>query len=193
MNLKNPITITPPPIKLADGTEKTFSPIVLDELKFVILDDFKKKTVEVRFDSIPYSMVLWTGYFYDKAGDYTQEEVEKKILETLGSNPTKILTEMFSHKVFATNFIPAVSGNRVHNVVPLSSRNIFSTYYTEFSGNCAFRANPYTFLMGISSIAPLISGRFVPHIRVQSLSSIHFSLSGYSNTFVTNVSSTSAI
>jgi hypothetical protein len=190
MRLKNPVTIIPPSIKLPDGSEKKFNPIVLDELKLTILDDSNKKTVEVRIELFPYSIVLWTGYFYDKAGDYTQKDIENKILETLGKDPEKVLTELFKHMVYATNFIPSVSAIHLSNHIPISSRNVFSTFYTEFSANSAYRANPYTFLMGISSIRPSISSLFVRQPR---LTTHHLSLSAEMRPFTTSLSSISGI
>jgi hypothetical protein len=181
MKLKYPITIIPPPIRLADGTEKPLNHIVLDELNFSILDDPSKKTVEVRFNFAPFGIILWTGYFYDKAGDYTQKDVENKILETLGNDIEQTLTKLFKQRVYSTNIVKPLSANNTQNMVPLSSRNILSTFYSQFSSNSAYKLNPYGFLMQIPSIAPIITASFVK----QNTNNIE------SYTFTTRVSSVS--
>lgn len=95
MNLANPVTITPPAIKKADGTVKTFNPITLTELDVTIVDNNKHKTVVAQVRPCPMPLVLWEKETYDAVGDYTQAQVEAKIIELLGSDPVKVLEGLF--------------------------------------------------------------------------------------------------
>jgi hypothetical protein len=95
MNLTNPITITPPPIAKADGTVRNFNPITLTELDLTIIDNSKHKSVVVQIRPIPRPLVLWTGDAYTSAGDYTQAQVEARVLEVLGNEPAKVLESLF--------------------------------------------------------------------------------------------------
>lgn len=95
MNLASPISIVPPPITKADGTVKTFNPIVLNELELTIVDNPKHKSVVVQIRPVPRPLVLWTGEDYTAAGDYTQAQVEARVAELLGSNPKAVLEGLF--------------------------------------------------------------------------------------------------
>jgi hypothetical protein len=95
MNLPSPITITPPSITKADGTVKTFSPITLNELDITIMDNAKRKSVMVQVRPCPRPLVLWTKEAYDAAGDYTQAQVESRVLELLGNDPKSALEDLF--------------------------------------------------------------------------------------------------
>ena len=95
MNLSSPITITPPAITKADGTVKTFNPITLNELDVTIIDNSKRKSVMVQIRPCPRPLVLWVGDAYDAAGDYTQAQVEARVLEVLGSDPKTALEGLF--------------------------------------------------------------------------------------------------
>jgi hypothetical protein len=67
---------------------------IVSSLEPVIIDDISKKLVLVRL--LPYlsPLVLWRGDDYDNAGDYTQAQVEEKILELIGSNPQEKLQSL---------------------------------------------------------------------------------------------------
>lgn len=95
MNLPNPVTITPPPITKADGSVKTFNPITLTELDITIIDNAKRKSVVAQIRPIPRPLVLWQGNDYTTAGDYTQAQVEARVLELLGDNPKAVLEALF--------------------------------------------------------------------------------------------------
>jgi hypothetical protein len=99
MNLTNPITITPPPITKKDGSVKTFNPIVLNELDITIIDNSKKKRVVVQIHPCPRPLELWTKETYDSVGDYTQNQVEARILELLGNDPKNTLENLFLHSL----------------------------------------------------------------------------------------------
>ena len=95
MILSNPVTITPPAITKADKTIKTFNPITLTELDITIIDNSKKKTVLAKVTPCPIPLILWQGVSYTAIGDYTQAQVENKILELLGGDPKTVLEDLF--------------------------------------------------------------------------------------------------
>lgn len=94
MNLNNPIVVNANPMRKSDGSFKTLKPISLDKLNFIILDDINKKTCCVRIKPFPVPLVLWSGEDYDAAGDYTQAELESRLLEVLGDNPAEVLKNL---------------------------------------------------------------------------------------------------
>jgi hypothetical protein len=95
MNLNSPITITPPPFIDKNGVEKTPNPIVLNELDVTIIDNSKRKIVSAHIRPAPRPMLLWEKEAYDQAGDYTQAMVEARVLQLLGTDPTKVLTDLY--------------------------------------------------------------------------------------------------
>jgi hypothetical protein len=103
MNLSSPITITPPSITKKDGTVKTFSPITLTELDVTIMDNAKRKIVLVQIRPVPRPLTLWEKEAYDAAGDYTQAQVEARVLEILGNDPAKVLEGLFAPPSKVTN------------------------------------------------------------------------------------------
>lgn len=94
MNLNEPIIVNPDPIRRRDGSLKNLATITLNELKLVILDDVNAKTCSVRISPFPKPLVLWSGNDYDLAGDYTQEQLENKLLEVLGNDPASVLKNL---------------------------------------------------------------------------------------------------
>lgn len=102
MNLSNPITITRPSFTRQDGTIKTFDPIVLESLDLTIVDNNNRKKVSVLIYPFPKSLTLWENTSYDMIGDYTQAQVEDRVNELLGNDPSKVLENLF--------FIPKTRG-----------------------------------------------------------------------------------
>ncbi|NBO98579.1 MAG: hypothetical protein EBU90_00360 [Proteobacteria bacterium] len=153
MKLKRPVTIVPPEIVLPDGSTKTLPALVFDELNITIIDNANTKTVEAKFDLFPYGMILWSGSFYDRIGDYTQKQVEDKILETIKLNPAQILKTLFKSKIICENKLPAVSSINIFSNFPLSAIALVNSYYSTYSSNSAFRSNPYSFLISLSGVS----------------------------------------
>ena len=91
MNLTNSIVVNVDPILKRDGSFKTLPPITLSSLKLLILDDVNKKTCSVRITPFPKPLLLWSGENYDTIGDYTQEQLENRVLEVLGNDPASVL------------------------------------------------------------------------------------------------------
>lgn len=94
MNLSQPIIVQPDPIRKKDGSYKNLLPITLNELKLVILDDVSMKKCSVQIVPFPNPLLLWSGEEYDSVGDYTQQQVESRILEKLGDDPGAVLKNL---------------------------------------------------------------------------------------------------
>lgn len=70
-------------------------PITLNELDVTIIDNAKRKSVMAQIRPVPRPLVLWTGDSYTTAGDYTQAQVESRVLELLGNDPKSVLEGLF--------------------------------------------------------------------------------------------------
>lgn len=95
MNIPSPITITPPSFTRTDGTVRTFQPLTLNSLDITIIDSPVRRTVSVAIRPCPLPLVVWQGDAYDAAGDYTQAQLEARVLELLGSDPAAVLNGLF--------------------------------------------------------------------------------------------------
>jgi len=95
MNLPTPITIQPPTITRSTGEVRAQKPITLSELDVTLIDNLKRKRCEARIRPCPYPLVLWSGVAYDEAGEYTQADVEERILELLGPDIKARLEGLF--------------------------------------------------------------------------------------------------
>jgi len=99
MNITTPITLTPPPITLQDGTTKTFLPRTLTKLDLVYIDDTVRKVVLARIQGIPQPLVLWKDEAYDTIDQWTDTQAQDRITELLGANPAATLTALFTPPV----------------------------------------------------------------------------------------------
>jgi hypothetical protein len=99
MNLPAPITIQPPTITRSTGEVRVQKPITLTELDITIIDNAKRQRCEARIRPCPFPLVLWEKAAYDAAGDYTQAQVEARVLELLGSDVKAGLEKLFAPPV----------------------------------------------------------------------------------------------
>jgi hypothetical protein len=95
MNLPNPVTIQPPTITRANGEVRVQKPITLSSLDVTIIDNAKRKTVSAQIRPCPRPLVLWKDDAYTAIGDYTQAQVESRVLELLGSDVKTGLERLF--------------------------------------------------------------------------------------------------
>lgn len=95
MKLANPVTIQLPTITRPNGETRVQKPITLNELDVTIIDNAKRKSVVVQIRPCPRPLVLWEKEAYDAAGDYTQAQVEARVLELLGDDPKAVLENLF--------------------------------------------------------------------------------------------------
>ena len=95
MQLASPVTIQPPSFTRKTGEVRTFDPITLTELDVTVTDNAKRKSVTAHVGPCPQAIVLWEKDSYDAAGDYTQAQVEARVLEVLGSDVKAGLEALF--------------------------------------------------------------------------------------------------
>lgn len=95
MNLSSPVTIQPPSITRHNGEVRSFTPITLNSLDITILDNSQRKTCLARIHPFPFPLMLWSGEAYDAIGDYTQDQVEARVLELLDSDIKAGLEALF--------------------------------------------------------------------------------------------------
>jgi hypothetical protein len=106
MQLSTPVTFTPASFIDTNGKQHTFPPITLTELPFVLIDDSARKSARALLRFGRQSLILWEGAEYDAAGDYTQAQVEARVLERLGPNFAEALEKLsvpLSQPVFVPN------------------------------------------------------------------------------------------
>lgn len=66
----------------------------LSSVDVVIIDDSSRKIVLVKLAPFLKPLLLWKGNHYDGVGDYTQNQVENKILELLGEDQQSVLQSL---------------------------------------------------------------------------------------------------
>lgn len=70
-------------------------PITISSLDVTILDNAGHKTCVAHIRPCNRPLALWEGDAYDAAGDYTQAQVEARILEVLGPDIKAGLERLF--------------------------------------------------------------------------------------------------
>lgn len=98
MNLPSPVTITFPPITLPDGTTRQLPPKEFAALNVTILDNAtgRRCLAEIFPFMARGPVTLWQDDAYDAAGDYTQAQVEARLLEVLGPDIKASLERLLS-------------------------------------------------------------------------------------------------
>jgi hypothetical protein len=89
MLLPSPVTVNLPGL----GT-RTFH-----ELPVTTVDAAALRRVQVQMRPFMRPLTLWEGDAYTAAGDYTQEQVEARVLELLGSDPKAVLEGLYIQPV----------------------------------------------------------------------------------------------
>ena len=95
MNLTEPVTIQPPDIVRKNGDVRPQSPFALRSLNVTIVDNASGRLCSVFISPFPGRLTLWSGDAYDAAGDYTQSQVEARVLELLGTDIKAGLESLF--------------------------------------------------------------------------------------------------
>jgi hypothetical protein len=78
------------PVSLTVNNEQ----IEMSNLDIFIMDHQSRKIVIARVAPFIQPIILWRGTDYDNIGDYTQAQVEAKILELLGDNSQETLQSL---------------------------------------------------------------------------------------------------
>ena len=94
--LTAPITVTPPSITKADGTVKTFDPIVFSAIDYSVFYDDARKVASAVIKGVNRQIVLWQGAAYDAAGQWTDSDTDARVKEVLGSDPASFLTDLLA-------------------------------------------------------------------------------------------------
>jgi hypothetical protein len=95
MKLDNEITIYPPAISDNNGTIINPSPLVMSVLDVTYHDSPINRHVFATIRNLPNSITLASGDDYTNLGDYTQQQIEAKLKETLGEDPARTLRNLF--------------------------------------------------------------------------------------------------
>jgi hypothetical protein len=98
IKLKSPITINVPSIKKSDGTTKEFAPVVLNEIDLIVSYDNSRKFASAIIKGVNRNITLWSGDDYDKAGQFTDKDVDARVNEILGKDPVKSIEALFQPK-----------------------------------------------------------------------------------------------
>ena len=73
--------------------------VQINTLDIAVLDRPNIKHVTAKIHPLARSLVLWRGQQYDEVGDYTQAQIESRILELLGDDLQKGLQDLFTIEV----------------------------------------------------------------------------------------------
>jgi hypothetical protein len=68
--------------------------IEISNLDIFIMDHQSRKIAIARVAPFIQPIILWRGLEYDNVGDYTQAQVEQRILERLGDNTQETLQSL---------------------------------------------------------------------------------------------------
>lgn len=95
IKLVSPITVNIPSIKKTDGTTKDFPPVVLNEIDYIVSYDNARKVASVIIKGVNRNMIIWSGEDYDKAGQFTDKDVDARVSELLGKNQAEAIERLF--------------------------------------------------------------------------------------------------
>lgn len=90
-----PLTINPPSFKKSDGSLQIVNPFIIKTLDYLIIDYPKNKTITAKIFPCPKPIILWQNNDYDNIGDYTQNQIEDRLMTVLGSNIKDSLESLF--------------------------------------------------------------------------------------------------
>lgn len=95
MQLAQPVTVQPPVVLNDAGESISRGPYTLTHLNVTIIDNAMAKRCIVQMAPFTRQLPLWINEEYDAAGDYTQADVEARILELLGDDLKAGLEALF--------------------------------------------------------------------------------------------------
>jgi hypothetical protein len=95
ITLESPITISIPSIKKSDGTIKHFAPVVLDSIDYIVTYDNTARVAMAIIKGVNRPITLWTGEAYSAIGQFTDQDVDARISEILGTDPAKAISDLF--------------------------------------------------------------------------------------------------
>ena len=95
MKLEKKIVIQPPPFSTNAGQVVNPDPLEFEELDLTFQDTPKAKVIQVFIKDIPNPINLYTAQAYDDLGDWTKEQLEARLKESLGPHPDVFLRSTF--------------------------------------------------------------------------------------------------
>ena len=95
ITLESPITINIPSIHKRDGTIKNFAPVVLNSIDYIVIYDNTARVATAIIKGVNRPITLWTGEAYSAVGQFTDQDVDARVSEILGSNPAKAISDLF--------------------------------------------------------------------------------------------------
>ena len=87
--LNSPITINFPNI---NGKKRR--PLVFNSIDYGVGYDNSKKVAYIKIDGFPLPITLWNGKDYDKAGQFTDADVDARVKELVGKDPEAFLKSL---------------------------------------------------------------------------------------------------
>lgn len=95
MKLDNEVTIYPPATSDNNGNIINPPPLIMSFLDVTYHDNPINRQLFVTIRNLPNSITLATGDEYTRLGDYTQQQAETKLRESLGTDPARVLRNLF--------------------------------------------------------------------------------------------------
>lgn len=96
MNLPQPVQITMSAYIDHNGKSISSRTFILSEVFPLIIDDHSNKICRVMLRPGIKPMIIWQGENYDEAGDYTQQQVEERILEILNTDTQEKIQALYN-------------------------------------------------------------------------------------------------
>ena len=115
INLPASISVTPPPIG-----DKTFEPIVLKEIDYVITYDNTAQIAQANIKGIDRVLLLCQSGDYLAAGQFSDTDVDNRVKVLLGDNPSEVLADLYINKQ-PYSYVPNASLNVIKTTPKVSS------------------------------------------------------------------------
>lgn len=96
MNLPQPVQITMSAYVDHNGKSIPSRTFTISQVFPLIIDDHMGKTCRVMLRPGIKPMIVWQGEDYDNAGDYTQQQLEDRILEILGDDAQEKIQALYN-------------------------------------------------------------------------------------------------
>lgn len=86
---KSPITVS-----FSNINGKARKPLTFTSIDYSVGYDNRKKVAYIKIDGFPLPVVLWSGEDYDKAGQFTDTDVDSRVMSLIGKDPEKFLNSL---------------------------------------------------------------------------------------------------
>ena len=103
ITLKTPISVVPPPIG-----EKTFEAIEFKAIDYSVNYDNTLSIASAFIKGVNRNLLLWEGPDYIAAGQFTDIDTDKRVLDLLGNDPSKTLEGLLIN-IQPYSYVPPVT------------------------------------------------------------------------------------